>query len=87
MIILRSQREIEKIRKACLIVAEILESLKEHVQPGITTWDLNVLSEELALKRKAKPAFKGYHGYPFSLVHLRERGSGPRDAIERATAQ
>lgn len=67
MITLRSQREIEKIRKACLIVAEILERLKEHIQPGISTWDLNVLSEELTAHHKAKPAFKGYHGYPYSL--------------------
>lgn len=67
MIILRSQREIDKIRRASLIVAEILELLKEHIQPGVTTWDLNVLSEELALGRDAKPAFKGYHGFPYSL--------------------
>jgi methionyl aminopeptidase len=67
LIVLRSQREIEKIRKACLIVAEILERLREHVQPGATTWDLNALSEELAAKQHAKPAFKGYHGYPFAL--------------------
>ena len=67
MIVLRSQREIEKIRKACLIVAEILERLREEVQPGASTWDLNALSEDLAAKQKAKPAFKGYHGYPFAL--------------------
>jgi methionyl aminopeptidase len=67
LIALRSQREIEKIRKACLIVAEILENLRERIQPGVTTWDLDVLSEDLAHKRLAKPAFKGYHGYPFSL--------------------
>jgi methionyl aminopeptidase len=67
LIVLRSQREIEKIRKACLIVAEILAHLKERIQPGVSTWDLDALSEELAFKRSAKPAFKGYHGYPFSL--------------------
>jgi methionyl aminopeptidase len=67
LIVLRSQREIEKIRKACLIVAEILQSLREHIQPGISTWELDALSEELALKHSAVPAFKGYHGYPFSL--------------------
>jgi methionyl aminopeptidase len=48
-------------------VAEILEHLRERIQPGISTWDLDALSEEMALKRSAKPAFKGYHGYPFSL--------------------
>jgi len=67
LIVLRSQREIEKIRRAGLIVAEILERLREHVQPGVSTWDLNALSEELAHRHKAKPAFKGYHGYPYAL--------------------
>ncbi len=67
MIVLRSQREIEKIRTSSLIVAEILARLAEHIRPGISTWDLDVLSEEMATKRNAKPAFKGYHGYPFSL--------------------
>ena len=67
MIVLRSQREIEKIRKACRVVAEILERLREQIQPGISTLDLNALSEELAQKYEAKPAFKGYHGYPYSL--------------------
>ncbi|MEM5788649.1 MAG: type I methionyl aminopeptidase [Syntrophobacteraceae bacterium] len=67
MIILRSRAEIEKIRNACRIVSEILRSLAERVQPGVTTWDLNAISEELAKKRNAKPAFQGYHGYPFAL--------------------
>ena len=67
MIILRSRSEIEKIRAACLIVAEILRRLTEHIKPGVTTWDLNALSEELAAKKHAKPAFKGYHGFPFAL--------------------
>jgi methionyl aminopeptidase len=48
-------------------VAEILKRLQEQVQPGVTTWELDSLSEELAARRKAKPAFKGYHGYPFAL--------------------
>ncbi len=67
MIILRSPAEIEKIKSACRIVAEILQRLTEHVQPGVTTWDLNAISEDLAEKKHAKPAFKGYHGYPYAL--------------------
>lgn len=67
MIILRSRTEIEKVRAACLIVAEILNRLIEHIKPGISTWELDAISEELASKKHAKPAFKGYHGYPFSL--------------------
>lgn len=67
MIILRSPAEIEKIKSACRIVAEILRRLIEHIQPGVTTWDLNAISEDLAAKKNAKPAFKGYHGYPYAL--------------------
>ena len=48
-------------------MAEILKRLQEHVRPGVTTWELDSLSEDLAARRKAKPAFKGYHGYPFAL--------------------
>ncbi|MEN6438731.1 MAG: type I methionyl aminopeptidase [Syntrophobacter sp.] len=67
MIILRSPAEIEKIRYACQTVSEILRKLSEHVKPGITTYDLNALSEEMARKKKATPAFMGYHGYPYAL--------------------
>lgn len=67
MIILRSRAEIEKIRASCAVVAEILERLVEHIKPGVTTLDLNGISEELAAKKGAKPAFKGYHGYPYAL--------------------
>jgi methionyl aminopeptidase len=67
LIILRSRAEIEKIRSACRIVADILQALTEHIQPGVTTWDLNALSAEMAQKKSAKPAFMGYHGYPYAL--------------------
>jgi methionyl aminopeptidase len=67
LIVLRTRAEIEKIRKACRIVAEVLERLGEQIQPGITTWDLNAISEDLAQKHNAKPAFRGYHGFPYSL--------------------
>ncbi len=67
MVILKSPREIEKIRFSNQIVAEILEKLKEKVAPGVDTLALNTMSEELARRRKAKPAFKGYRGYPYAL--------------------
>lgn len=67
MIFLKSPREIEKIRKSCALVAEILQRLVECIQPGITTWDLGALSEKLAARNHAKPAFKGYQGFPYAL--------------------
>ncbi len=66
-IILKSPQEIEKMRRSNQIVAEILAAIKEIVQPGITTRDLEELAEELLTKKKAKSAFKGYNGFPAAL--------------------
>jgi methionyl aminopeptidase len=67
MIILKRPEEIEKIKKSNIIVADILSALKEKIRPGVTTLELNRHAEELANKKGAKPAFKGYRGYPFAL--------------------
>ncbi len=67
MVILKLPDEIEKLRASNLIVAEILGQLRERVRPGVTTRELDELSETLCRKRRVKPAFKGYRGYPFAL--------------------
>lgn len=67
MIVLKSPQEIEKMRSAGKIVAEILELLKAKVRPGVTTLDLNGVAESEARKRKAVAAFKGYSGFPYAL--------------------
>ncbi len=67
MIIIKSPREIERMKVSCQIVAEILDLLKSEINPGVTTLHLNVIAEREAKKRGARPAFKGYNGYPFSL--------------------
>ena len=67
MIILKSRQEIEKMRKSNALVAAILEELKKKIRPGVKTIELDRLSEEMALKKGARPAFKGYRGYPYSL--------------------
>jgi methionyl aminopeptidase len=67
MVILKLPDEIEKLRTSNLIVAEILRELQERVRPGVTTRELDELSEQLSRKRRVRPAFKGYRGYPFAL--------------------
>jgi methionyl aminopeptidase len=66
-IIIKSGDEILLMREANQIVAETLTMLQNVVEAGITTWELDNLAEELCLTRKAKPAFKGYRGFPGSL--------------------
>lgn len=71
MITLKSAREIEVMRHANVIVAEILAELRNRVAAGVTTLELDSLAEELTYKKKATPAFKGYQMagrvYPKSL--------------------
>jgi methionyl aminopeptidase len=67
MVILKLPDEIEKARASNRIVAEVLSKLREKVKPGVKTKELDKFAEEIAEKRGAKPAFKGYRGYPHSL--------------------
>ena len=60
MIMLKGPEEIEIMRRANVIVAEVLQELKRRVAPGVTTLDLDAIAEEMTLKRNAIPAFKGY---------------------------
>jgi methionyl aminopeptidase len=67
MLILKLPEEIERARASNSIVAEVLSKLRDKVKPGVTTKELDKFAEEIAGKRGAKPAFKGYRGYPYSL--------------------
>ena len=49
------------MRRANVIVAEVLQELKRRVAPGVTTLELDAIAEELTLNKKAIPAFKGYN--------------------------
>ncbi len=67
MIVLKSPQEIGRMKVPCIMVAEVLELLKPLVRPGVSTLALNEFAEKEAIRRGAKPAFKGYSGYPYSL--------------------
>jgi methionyl aminopeptidase len=67
MIQLKSRQEIARMEKVNRIVAEILEGLKEKVQPGVETRELDEAAEAMCRQRQVKPAFKGYRGYPRSV--------------------
>ena len=67
MIVCRSQSEIDKLRRVNQLVARILAELRQVVQPGITTADIDELAERRVREAGAEPAFKGYHGYPATV--------------------
>lgn len=67
MIICKSAAELDKMHRAGLIVWEVLTELRNMVQPGISTMDLERVAAERTAKHKARAAFKGYRGYPCVL--------------------
>ena len=65
MIVRKSAAEIEKMRVAGRVVAEVLESITNAIVPGVTrTLDLDLLALQISQRHGAIPAFKGYRGYP-----------------------
>lgn len=67
MIQYKSSRQIEKIRKAGRVVADFLDLISENIRPGVTTGDLDRIAAEYFKRKKARPAFLGYQGFPANI--------------------
>lgn len=67
MIVLKSRAEIDTMRAAGRIVFGVLDELKKHVRPGISTWDLDKIAEEYIRGHGATPSFKGLYGFPATI--------------------
>src|SRR5437660_6036413 len=67
MIIGKSQKEIEKMRAAGQLVGRVLLELREMVEPGMTTMEVNDAADKMIRDAGAYPTFKGYNGFPFSI--------------------
>ncbi|MCX6560949.1 MAG: type I methionyl aminopeptidase [Candidatus Aminicenantes bacterium] len=67
MIVYKTEAEIAAMTAASRIVAMILDELRGFVVPGVRTADLDARAERRARELGAKPAFKGYRGYPASV--------------------
>ncbi len=67
MVSIKTPEEIAIMAQAGQILARVIRELKARVAPGLTTQELDKLAEELILSYGAKPAFKGYGGFPNSL--------------------
>jgi len=67
MIHYKTAEEIEYIRKSSLLVSETLAALVEFIKPGQTTQKIDEIAETFINDHQAKPAFKGYKGFPGTL--------------------
>jgi methionyl aminopeptidase len=62
--VIRSKEELDKMRKAGKVVAEIHDVTRAAIRPGVTTMDLNVLAADVLAKRNARSNFLNYNGFP-----------------------
>ncbi|MDW7729448.1 MAG: type I methionyl aminopeptidase [Bacillota bacterium] len=67
MIKLKSAREINLMRDAGKIVAEVLAEMEKAIREGVTTAMLDKIAEKIIRKNGAEPAFLGYHNFPASI--------------------
>ncbi len=65
--IIKTREEIELIRESSLLVGKTLAEIAKIIKSGIQTIKLDEVAEEFIRDHKAKPGFKGYGGFPFTL--------------------
>ena len=66
-IILKSPGEIEAMKAACVLSAQVLREVGAHCKPGVTTLELDEIAETFIREHGGVPAFKGYGGFPGSI--------------------
>ena len=67
MIFLKNKQEISLLSESCQIVADTLNLIEKKIKPGVEISDLDNFAEDYIISRNAKPAFKGYMGFPATL--------------------
>lgn len=67
MVRIRTEREISLIAESCQIVADTLDMLNKYIIPGAKVSELDTMAEDYIRSCGARPAFKGYHGFPATL--------------------
>lgn len=63
-VIVKTKKEIEKIRKSCHILAKVHEQLRDALKPGVSTWEVDGIAEEVIRGYGCTPNFKNYEGFP-----------------------
>ena len=75
---IKSPREIELMREAGKIIAKVHEELGKVLKPGMSTYEIDRLGEEMIRSFGCEPSFKNYHGYPASICVSVKRGGCSR---------
>ncbi len=75
MTMVKSPDQIDKMRRAGRVVAEMLDACAAAAKPGVTTHDLDKVARDVLARRNAKSNFLNYHGYPAVIC------TSPNDVI------
>ena len=67
MIPLKSDEDLQRLSKSGKILSRVMASLKEVILPGVLTSEIDALAQRLIVEEGAKPAFKGYKGFPAAV--------------------
>ena len=67
MITIKTPDEIERMRKSGALLRQVLDALREKIQPGVTTMELDRFAETMIRDLGAIPSCKGYEGFPYTL--------------------
>lgn len=67
MITIKNESQIEKMRRAGVLLHDVLEALRREIEPGVTTLYLDRLAEKLIREGGGIPSSKGYEGFPYSI--------------------
>ena len=69
---IKTAREIELMRESCHLLEKVHDELAKAIRPGISTWEIDHLGEEMIRSFGCTPNFLHYNGYPASICARRE---------------
>ena len=67
MVTIKSHREIELMRKAGKLLAQTHEEMAKAIKPGISTWEIDKIGEDIIRSFGCIPSFLNYNGFPASI--------------------
>ena len=67
MIIAKSRKDLDRMRESGELIAEVRETIRAMIEPGISSLELNSTAEKMIRQRGAIPSFVGYHDFPFAI--------------------
>ena len=68
MVDINNNIEVSALSESCQILSDTLDLVESHIHPGQSVMELDKIAEKYILSRNAKPAFKGYDGFPATLT-------------------